>query len=91
MTNSYFKVTADKYEVFFFDTNLKETVEEAWSKAYASAESYLLTRSKIKNVPASNFISTWKKPHESGPWSSVAVVGEYNMSMAYYMAEGNLN
>lgn len=89
MTNSYFKVINDA-AVFFFDTHSKETIEDAWNRAYTIAEAYASTKSKVKDIPVSSLISTWKKPHESGPWSSASVVGEYNMS-AVYLTGDSLN
>jgi hypothetical protein len=88
MTNSYFKVT-DEAEVFFFDIHTKETVTTAWKKAYAQAEVYLATKSKIKDVPVDYFISTWKKPLEFGPWSTISVIGENNMNLVMLSSYAN--
>ena len=74
IVNSYFKV--DK-TIYLFDRLSKESVEAAWTQAMKDAEAACaLTRVRNRECSPADFVSVWRKPIDSGPWSYISIIGE---------------
>ena len=72
-TDSYFKVSFGREQVFFFDSRDRESIDVAYREALERA-------AEFKREP--HDISVWRMPAERGPWTpgrvnrGVTVIGE---------------